>query len=869
MRRCPRSFVGALVGLLGVSDNLHSQCVDLVPKEQLTGAAGDDFGDAMAFGLNSLVVGASSDAVGGKKTGTATVYRRVGGVWTFHETLAPFDGDGGDLYGDELVLQGDLLMVGARRHAGTGAVFVYRWDGSNFLFEQKLTPSDGGNQDNFGFAIDLEGEVAVVGADDNDEQGDRAGAAYVFRHNGSTWAEEAKLVAEVTPPNALPKEATGFRFGRSVAIEGATLLVGAFQADDNFGRAYVYEYDGAHWVETHELLPNAQGDPVEFGRSVALENGVAFVGAQHQRLPGVGINAGAVYVYEFDGTLWNEVQFLQPPELIRRDNFGHELDVLDDQLVVRTAPLNHTPYTYLFQRVEGTWTRIRRMFDPSVTTVALSKDQLAVADQSGAGLVQIYELESCTSCGRQIAVERQKFESTSSLGNIRFAEAVVAEGNHLAFSRAASYAEDPSKVFLYQQVGSEWQLQQTLTDPALPTYNIFGTDLDIDGNQLAIGAAEKVHVYAYDGSQWVFEEELQRNVITSDEFGQRVAIHGDRIVVGAPPDSQQTTTFERGAFHIFERSQGSWSEMHLFEAPLGLTQTNDFGEAVAIENDLVVVSAPDTLTPSVYIYQHQGGTWPLIQTLTASDVVDQRTRYGQSLELEAGRLIIGSWSDDEVAPSSGAAYVYEWDGNQFVNEVKLLPPAGSTGAHCGWGVDIQGDAVIVGCPDARYGSFSTHREGLAYTYYHDGLAWHRGDTLRGTDAFVEGRTDSSFGSGVAVSSRGVFVGAPAYDFGRAYAYRIAPKLDVQPNLLRSGDTVRITACGGGPGRLVMLALVEAEGTPTFVPLVVGTFDAQGEYFVESGLTVDPVELGFQAIGFSVLGELEFSNTDPLFVFDEL
>jgi len=122
---------------------------------------------------------------------------------------------------------------------GSGSAYVFRWNGSSWVEEQKLLPSDGAAEDYFGCSVSISGNVALVGADENDDNGEGSGSAYVFRWNGSSWVEEQKL---------LPSDGAAYDwFGESVSISGDVALVGAVLNDDDgadSGSAYVYTLTG-------------------------------------------------------------------------------------------------------------------------------------------------------------------------------------------------------------------------------------------------------------------------------------------------------------------------------------------------------------------------------------------------------------------------------------------------------------------------------------------------------------------------------------------------------------------------------------------------------------------------------------------------
>src|SRR5512136_1022298 len=101
--------------------------------------------------------------------------------------------------------------------------------------QQKLLPSDGATGDIFGRSISISGDTAVVGAHCNDDNGADAGSAYVFIRSGTTWTQQAKLLALDGASNDY--------FGWSVAIDGNTAIIGATGDDDNgaaSGSMYVF-----------------------------------------------------------------------------------------------------------------------------------------------------------------------------------------------------------------------------------------------------------------------------------------------------------------------------------------------------------------------------------------------------------------------------------------------------------------------------------------------------------------------------------------------------------------------------------------------------------------------------------------------------
>ncbi len=119
------------------------------------------------------------------------------------------------------------------------AAYVFRWNGNSWMEEQKLLASDGVEEDGFGTGLSISGDVALVGAPGDDEATvPGPGKVYVFRWNGNSWVEGQKLLASDGAAG------DGFGGDESVCISGDVALVGADGDDDkgtDSGSAYVYK----------------------------------------------------------------------------------------------------------------------------------------------------------------------------------------------------------------------------------------------------------------------------------------------------------------------------------------------------------------------------------------------------------------------------------------------------------------------------------------------------------------------------------------------------------------------------------------------------------------------------------------------------
>ena len=267
------------------------------------GALWDDFGVAVpAISADTVVVGANWDD---SRRGAAYVFERnLDGPdnWGERVKLLASDGAPSDDFGWAVAVSGDVAVVGARwsdlpGQSKAGCAYVFERDAGgaeNWGQVRKLVASDAGASDNFGVAVSVDGDVIVVGAYGNDDVGSLSGSAYVFERDqggAGNWGQVAKLG---------PGDQTGGQaFGFSVAIDGARMVIGAYgddEAGSSAGAAYVFEQDAnGIWRERQKLLASDAPSGDWFGEAVAVSGGTVAVGARYD--DDVALNSGAAYVF--------------------------------------------------------------------------------------------------------------------------------------------------------------------------------------------------------------------------------------------------------------------------------------------------------------------------------------------------------------------------------------------------------------------------------------------------------------------------------------------------------------------------------------------------------------------------------------------
>ncbi|MCA8962347.1 MAG: FG-GAP repeat protein, partial [Planctomycetes bacterium] len=270
------------------------------PGEQLIVAPdagdGDWFGRWISVDGGVAAISAEWDD-DGNATGSVYVFRRVSGAWTFDQKLTASDGEEGDLFGRNVSIRGDLLIAGAfgedTNGPEAGAAYIFRHDGTRWVEEAKLLADDGVADDFFGRWVDIEGDTAVVGCVHAGEVAEGAGAVYLFRRVGPTWIQEQKLLPAAPAVNSL--------FGYSVAISNGFLAIGEAWDDDlgdRAGSVSIYRDNGGLWLLETKLLAS-DGQPIDYlGGDLAFGDGFLVVGALGD--DDFGDRSGAAYVFRYD-----------------------------------------------------------------------------------------------------------------------------------------------------------------------------------------------------------------------------------------------------------------------------------------------------------------------------------------------------------------------------------------------------------------------------------------------------------------------------------------------------------------------------------------------------------------------------------------
>jgi hypothetical protein len=603
------------------------------------------------------------------------------------------------------------------------------------------------------------------------------------------------------------------QFGRSVAVAGDTVVVGAWGEDSNStgvnstpddaapdaGAAYVFVRSAGVWTQEAYLKPAAAGTSQAgdlFGISVAVAGDTVVVGANNEDSSTTGVqagagttfnesasDAGAAYVFVRSAGVWTQEAYLKPAAVGTtqvNDRFGYSVAVAGDTVVV--GALNEDSSTTGVQAGAGT------------------PNDGATAPDAGAAYVFV---RSGTTWSQQAYLKPAAVGTWQS--SDQFGISVAVSGDTVV---VGAIGEDSSTLGV--QAGA-------------------GTPNDVSNHDA--GAA---YVFARNGTTWSQQAYLKPAAVGTtqarDNFGWSVAVAGDTVVVGAIAEDSSTLGVQAGAStpnesasaagaaYVFVRSAGVWTQQaYLKPAAVGTSQAGDqFGYSVAVSGNTVVVGAPneDSSTTGVqagagtpnesvtnagaaYVFVRGAGVWSQQAYLKPAAVGTTQfgDGFGLSVAVAGDTVVVGAWGEDSsttgvqagagapndalgASGNSGAAGIFVRSGTTWSQEAYAKASNAPTGTgyldDFGYSVAVSGNTVVVGAPNedssttgVQAGAGATFDEsatnaGAAYVFVRSDGVWTQQAYLKPA-AVGTSQAGDQFGRSVAVADDTVVVGATHED----------------------------------------------------------------------------------------------------------
>ena len=866
---------GAVLVFTRNSDGNWSQAAKLKASDA---ADGDEFGSSVAFDGETIVVGAPFDDDSGEDSGSAYVFAKSNGDWGSAppsgdhrvETakLTPSDGAAYDEFGwNAVAVDGGTIVVGAYADGDTkGAAYVFSRPASGWATATetaKLTASNAATGDYFGHsvAVDEDKDTIVVGASGDDGSSTEfIGSALVFVKPETGWddsTETAKLTASTRGDQDY--------FGRSVAIDGDTVVVGADGYDSNMGSAFVFTKPAAGWTDNNrpvQLNPAVRGANDKFGFSVAVDGDIVVVGAYAE-----GSSRGSAYLFTKPGTAWangNEVAQLTASVRTDNDRFGTSVTVDGNTVVVgavNAAGGNGAAYVFDVLGVSLDSNSTDLVYDDDADTIGYSVTGLTnnvtytfkvrAVNISGDGPASIstatpmavpaspQNLQGAPGDGQVALTWDAPDPPDDTITGYEYSTDYIINGGGMGNNGGATFTAIPDSADTtgYSVTGLANGVTHTL---ALRAVNALGNGMPSTVTALMVPAAPELSAVAGDGEaalSWadpgnntieryqLLQEELTKlsgfggendKPVAGDTIGSGVAIDGDTAVVGASGDSNAW-----GAAYVFTRVSGAWT----MQAKLTASDKNPsdvFGSSVAVSGDTVVVGARlddvnGTATGSAFVFtKPQTGWADATETakLTASDGAED-DQFGRWVAVDGDTVVIGAHLDDDNGTDSGSVYVFnkpddgwdDWDPTTDNEAAKLTASDGAELHNFGFSGAMDGDTVVVGAAG------HADAAGKAYVFTKPSAGWADDDYNGNETAQLtasDGASGDVLGSSIAVDTDTVVVGANRDDnngseSGSAYVF-IKPSNGWADVNYSGNETVQLLASDGAKDGLFGLSV---------------------------------------------------------------
>jgi hypothetical protein len=320
------------------------------------------FENSVSLSVDTSIVVEPGDTTVIPQAGSAFVFQRIGSNWVQAQHLVANDPSQGAQFGTAVAISGDVAVIGTphdsplgNTYFDCGSAYIFERVGTTWTQTAKIWAADPQATEHFAEKVAISGDRILIAARDESHAGLSSGAAYVFERPAGVWVQVAKLVAS---------DATqGAGFGQSVSIYGDFAVIGAPDVVSYRGTAYVFQRLPTGWTQTQEFTASDVAPMDYFGFSVAISMDTLLVGSAHS---GAGAHSGVAYVFQLQASTWIQMQELVGSDTGQYDAFGNSgVAIFGDTAICAAAdnpdPAINAGAAYAFQRVGSTWTQTAKL----------------------------------------------------------------------------------------------------------------------------------------------------------------------------------------------------------------------------------------------------------------------------------------------------------------------------------------------------------------------------------------------------------------------------------------------------------------------------------------------------------------------------
>ncbi len=361
------------------------------------------------------------------------------------------------------------------------------WAAFNPGTAQRLLGADSVAYDHFGISVSVAGDIAVIGAYGDGDRGRYTGAAYVFIRVGLKWEQQAKLIAT--------DGVAGDHFGRSVAVDGETIVIGATGFNDR-NAVYVFVRSGTLWNLQAKLMAADAPTYSSFSCSVSLHADTVLVGDQDRE---------AAYIFTRSGTVWSQQAKITAFDDTLYSSFGCSVSLNNDTALIGASQASDNEgqssgAAYIFTRSGTTWSqqaKLTGMEDPHTIyanfglSVSLYGDTALVGSPNdGSSIDSSYRAGSAyiftrsgTIWSMQAKLLAEDREDNDSFG---YPVAINCDSALIGAMGDDDRGSESGAAYLFTHDGSAWSQQKKISDSV--SYGSFAQSLSLDSETALIGA---------------------------------------------------------------------------------------------------------------------------------------------------------------------------------------------------------------------------------------------------------------------------------------------------------------------------------------------------------------------------------------------
>ncbi len=687
----------------------------LIPDD---GQQGDEFGYSVTINQGRIVIGARESSSGGNRFGAAYVfdYDDSNDEWTQVQTLLASDGDRVDEFGAAISQYEDTIIIGAPNYRlngyrgqvyvfklvgsewveqskipglgsfgnkvainetqmvvsaygeslesvnRVGSVYIFEFNGSDWVLEQKLNASDPAENNYFGSSIDLDKGMLAIGADKdgNSTNADGAGAVYLFIKEKGVWEQSQKLIA--------PNEQHFNKFGSHVQIDSNKIFVSSVsdEALGQFGgHVHVFEQHGLNWVQSIDLGPVTGSDDNEQNFALAADNNELLIGASGDDT--VDDEAGSFSSFSFDNIQWIENDKVNMALGSARNYYGNTTKIEADHMMIgsygddQVGRESGAVYSYKFSN--GEWIQEAKIYAENPNPYqsfgyAIDINDLraiigapsfdVITNDPGSAYIYNYTNGNW--------VYETKITASDGVDDDYFGGSVSIYGDYALIGATGSdtFGDRSGAAYIFKKENGIWSEVKKLSIPNPEEDDYLGLDVSLNNQWAIVGQSDAVHFFD-STSNWMHYQTIN----ASGRFGNSLDLDGNTLLVGSFLAGAGNG---RGGAGILTFDKKLWQIEQWIRPKVG--GFDFFGIDVSLSGDNLIIGSSwarvsgTGYSGAAYWFAKESDVWVEKQTLV-SDEAKLWDVLGGSVSLDGNQAVIGAVGLDDFGTNSGAVFLFK------------------------------------------------------------------------------------------------------------------------------------------------------------------------------------------------------------------